>query len=82
MPLTEDSPLREKLYPYRGEGKDRSFDEYDKIPVEHAYVNHPEIAGTVVRLPAVYGEGDYQYRIKSAREQHERVAKESELDRV
>ena len=27
-----------------------------------------------------YGEGDYQYRIKSAREQHERVVKESELD--
>jgi hypothetical protein len=26
--------------------------------------------------------GEYQYRIKSAREQHERVAKESELERV
>ena len=34
----------------------------------------------VQQLP--YGEGDYQYRIKSAREQHERVAKESELDRA
>lgn len=29
-----------------------------------------------------YGEGDYQYRIKSAREQHERVAKESDLERA
>jgi len=27
-----------------------------------------------------YGEGDYQYRIKSEREQHERVVKESELE--
>jgi hypothetical protein len=32
----------------------------------------------IQQLP--YGEGDYQYRIKSAREQHERVVKESELD--
>lgn len=62
MPLTEDSPLREKLYPYRGERKDPSFDEYDKIPVERAYMGDDAIAGTVVRLPAVYGEGDYQYR--------------------
>ncbi len=62
MPLNEDSPLREKLYPYRGERKDASADEYDKIPVERAYMNDPDIAGTVVRLPAVHGEGDYQYR--------------------
>ena len=26
-----------------------------------------------------YGDGEYQYRIKSARELHERVVKESEL---
>jgi nucleoside-diphosphate-sugar epimerase len=62
VPLTEDSPLREKLFPYRGQRKDPSFDEYDKIPVERAYMNEAEIAGTVVRLPAVHGEGDYQYR--------------------
>jgi len=34
----------------------------------------------VRQLP--YGEGDFQYRIKSAREQHERVVKENELDRA
>jgi nucleoside-diphosphate-sugar epimerase len=62
MPLTEESPLREKLYPYRGQRKDPSFDEYDKIPVERAYMEDAAIAGTIVRLPAVYGEGDYQYR--------------------
>jgi hypothetical protein len=27
-------------------------------------------------------DGDYQYRIKSAREQHERVVKEQELERA
>jgi hypothetical protein len=34
----------------------------------------------VRQLP--HGEGDYQYRIKSAREQHERVVKEGELERA
>jgi hypothetical protein len=32
----------------------------------------------VRQLP--YSEGDYQYRIKSAREQYERVVKERELE--
>ncbi len=32
----------------------------------------------IQQLP--FGEGDYQYRIKSAREQYERVVKESDLD--
>jgi nucleoside-diphosphate-sugar epimerase len=62
MPLSEDSPLRETLYPYRGQGKDRAFDAYDKIPVERVYMEDERIAGTVLRLPAVYGEGDFQYR--------------------
>jgi hypothetical protein len=45
------------------------------------YRNAAEGSYEVVRqLP--YSEGDYQYRIKSAREQHDRVAKESELDRA
>jgi hypothetical protein len=33
----------------------------------------------VRQLP--FGEGDYQYRIKSKLEQHERVVKERELER-
>ena len=42
--------------------------------------NAAEGSYEVVRqLP--YGEGEFQYRIKSAREQHERVVKESELER-
>jgi hypothetical protein len=32
----------------------------------------------IQQLP--FGEGDYQYRIKSTREQHERVVKEGELE--
>lgn len=45
------------------------------------YRNAADGSYEVVRqLP--YGEGEFQYRIKSAREQHERVVKESELERA
>lgn len=63
LPLTEQSPLREKLYPYRGGGGPPSMDVYDKILVERAYMADPEMPGTVLRLPAVHGEGDYQRRM-------------------
>jgi hypothetical protein len=36
---------------------------------------------TVIQLLPAEGD-DYQYRIKSAKEPHERVVKESQLDRV
>jgi hypothetical protein len=36
----------------------------------------------VRRLPDSDGGGDVQYRIKSVREPHERVVKESDLERV
>ena len=68
-PLTEESPLREKLYPYREEqlrsDKDefRIRDEYDKIPIEHIVMNNDELPGTVLRLPMVYGPSDYQHRL-------------------
>ncbi len=68
-PLTEESPLREKLYPYREEqlrsDKDefRIRDEYDKIPIERIVMNNDELPGTVLRLPMVYGPGDYQHRL-------------------
>lgn len=68
IPLTEDSPLREKLYPYRQQPP-RSFDDprrwmddYDKIPVERVVLGDPSLPGTVLRLPAVYGPGDKQHR--------------------
>jgi nucleoside-diphosphate-sugar epimerase len=62
VPLTEDAPLREKLYPYRGQRGGR-MDDYDKIPVERAVMSAPDLPGTVLRLPAVHGERDYQHRL-------------------
>jgi nucleoside-diphosphate-sugar epimerase len=66
-PITEDSPLREHLYPYRGEtprNEDQKqwMNDYDKILVERAVMGDPELPGTILRLPAVYGPGDYQHR--------------------
>jgi len=59
--LGETSPLREHLYPYRdllpGE------EDYDKILVERVYLSQPQLAGTILRLPAVYGPGDSQHRL-------------------
>lgn len=67
-PLTEDSPLREKLFPYRQEpprpadDPGRWMDDYDKIPVERLVLGDSALPGTVLRLPAVYGPGDKQHR--------------------
>lgn len=55
--LTEDSPLRKTLYPYRGQAK--SSEElnyyYEKILVEDRVLGHPQLPATVLRLPKVYG---------------------------
>src|SRR5258708_8060792 len=69
VPITEDSLLRENLYPYRGEtpreqdDRRRWQDDYDKILVERVVMSDPELPGTVLRLPMVYGPGDYQHRL-------------------
>jgi nucleoside-diphosphate-sugar epimerase len=69
LPLTEESPLREKMYPYRGEqprpadDPQRWMDDYDKILVERIVLGQAGLLGTVLRLPAVYGPGDRQRRI-------------------
>lgn len=60
LPLTEDSPLRSKLYPYRDKAKtpeDRDY-KYEKILVEKAYMENPDLPATILRLPMVYGPGD------------------------
>jgi nucleoside-diphosphate-sugar epimerase len=60
-PLTESSPLRDRLYPYRGtpippvEGF--SWDDYDKVLVERAAMSNDQLPATVLRLPMVYGPG-------------------------
>jgi nucleoside-diphosphate-sugar epimerase len=64
VPLDEDAPLRATRYPYRGYG-DIDFayaDDYDKLLVERVVMNADILAGTILRLPAVYGPGDPQHR--------------------
>jgi nucleoside-diphosphate-sugar epimerase len=72
--LTEDSPLRSVLYPYRAQAK--SQDElnyfYDKILVERHVLGQALLPATVIRLPKVYGPGGnadlatiYGYRNRS-----------------
>jgi nucleoside-diphosphate-sugar epimerase len=69
LPLTENSPLREKLYPYREEAPrsdsdpQKYYDDYDKILVERAVMGEPQLPGTVLRLPMIYGPGDRQHRL-------------------
>jgi nucleoside-diphosphate-sugar epimerase len=59
VPLAEDAPLRGRLYPYEREG----VQGYEKILVERVVMGDPDLSGTVLRLPAVYGPGDYQHRL-------------------
>jgi nucleoside-diphosphate-sugar epimerase len=64
-PLTEDSPLRTNVYPYRNYAsgpEDWQYD-YDKIPVERILLAQPGLETTVFRLPAVHGPRDYRLRI-------------------
>ncbi|HXR17740.1 MAG TPA: NAD-dependent epimerase/dehydratase family protein [Terriglobales bacterium] len=61
--LCEDSRLRKSLYPYRktAKGPDDWIYHYDKILVERVVMSDPELAGTILRLPAVYGPGDSRH---------------------
>lgn len=69
-PLSEDAPLRERLYPYRGDEPRaaddpvRWMDDYDKILVERVVMSAPELPCAVLRLPAVYGPRDRQRRFR------------------
>jgi nucleoside-diphosphate-sugar epimerase len=65
VPLTETSALRTTLQTYppdRIKMLQQVFgwldEEYDKIPVEREILGDSELAGTVLRLPMVYGPGD------------------------
>ena len=62
LPLDETAPVREQRYPYRGHPQYGSMDiaeHYEKLDVEEAFLAR---AGTVCRLPMVYGERDGQRR--------------------
>ncbi len=58
--LAEDAPLRTSLYPYGREvqGPWGPMRDYEKILVERAVLREPDLPGTVLRLPKVYGPGD------------------------
>lgn len=69
MPITEDSPVRtaRRAYPPELAQKMKSIftwvnAEYDKIAVEQA-IMRGRIAGTILRLPMVYGPGDRLHRL-------------------
>ena len=59
VPLSEDSPIRTILHPYRASA--RAPDElgyyYEKILVERALLGQAGLPATVLRLPKVYGPG-------------------------
>jgi nucleoside-diphosphate-sugar epimerase len=69
VPLMEESDLRRRLHPYPPETLQHlrkifawMTDDYDKIPAERTVMNDPELPGTVLRLPMVYGPGDPLHR--------------------
>src|ERR1700677_26550 len=72
LPLTEESELRRNLHPYPPENMrilrkifSWATDDYDKIPAERIVmneVNDHRLAGTVLRLPMIYGPGDPLHR--------------------
>jgi nucleoside-diphosphate-sugar epimerase len=65
VPLAEDAPLRETRYPYRGAGLPLSFaEDYEKILIERTLQSDRELETTILRLPAVYGPGDRQHRLR------------------
>jgi nucleoside-diphosphate-sugar epimerase len=71
MPLTEESDLRTKGQTYRKEVMESIRttlpwvdDDYDKIPVERTIMSDPDLAGTILRLPMVYGPGDMFHRLR------------------
>jgi nucleoside-diphosphate-sugar epimerase len=70
-PTNEDGALRTKFFPYRqdkprpDDDPRKILDDYDKILVERVIMEDEELAGTVLRLPMVYGPLDYQHRLYS-----------------
>ncbi len=63
-PIKEDGSLRHALFPYRAGAKpgDDKYD-YEKILVERVVMADTRLPATVLRLPMVYGPGDYQHRL-------------------
>lgn len=62
VPLTEQSPLRDVLYPYRDRFDADFAHDYEKILVEKAAIESPVIDAIVLRLGMVYGRNDPNHR--------------------
>lgn len=68
MPVNEDSALRTNApYPPEMVKKVQQMvtwvdDEYDKIPAEQVVLSDAVLPGCVLRLPMIYGPGDYAHR--------------------
>jgi nucleoside-diphosphate-sugar epimerase len=69
LPITEDSALRttRRLYSPETLTKMKAIfnwatEDYDKIAVEEAVMSSPDVPGTILRLPMVYGPGDVAHR--------------------
>ncbi|MEZ0335694.1 MAG: NAD-dependent epimerase/dehydratase family protein [Gemmatimonadales bacterium] len=65
--LDETAPLRDNLYPYRSraKGMEDPLYFYEKIQVERTAFAGAKGSVTVLRLPMVYGPGDFQRRVGS-----------------
>jgi nucleoside-diphosphate-sugar epimerase len=68
LPVNEDSAVRTKP-PYPPEVLQKvqqmvswADAEYDKVPVERVILGCQNLPGTILRLPMVYGPGDYAHR--------------------
>ncbi len=59
VPLTEESPLRQSRYLYRGTDREADDYDYEKLDVEPAFL---ERGGTALRLAMIYGPRDPQRR--------------------
>lgn len=58
VPFTEQSPLRDVLYPYRGQLDIDIAHDYEKILVEQAALQSSILNAVILRLGMVYGEND------------------------
>jgi nucleoside-diphosphate-sugar epimerase len=63
--LLESSELRRELFPYRkgAQPEDKLLYHYEKILVEQIYMNCTALNPTILRLAALYGEGDTQQKL-------------------
>lgn len=58
VPIKETDEVRTVLYPYRGKMEGDFANDYDKIPIEKVILHNPDLLGTILRLPMVYGPND------------------------